>query len=147
MTIDKRYSQFRDLHRELKRIFEPLRSFSFPAKHWFFNFTETYLSERRDAFQRYLQLLLDMTPVPIELNYFLEVASNLRFATSGSDLKRSASVGALLGSALAICDFQLIKVLGQGSFGKVFLVRPLAAPKQEVYAMKVLNNAHANCDG
>lgn len=38
-----------------------------------------------------------------------------------------------------INDFQLLKVLGKGSFGKVYLVRPLTpASCDEVYAMKVL---------
>lgn len=55
-----------------------------------------------------------------------------------------------LSAALSIHDFDLIKVLGQvtllpyllkyllqGSFGKVYLVRPHGAPVEEVYAMKV----------
>lgn len=38
-------------------------------------------------------------------------------------------------------DFEILKVLGKGSFGKVFLVRPNNAPKCEVYAMKVLKKS------
>lgn len=44
-----------------------------------------------------------------------------------------------LDGMLSIEDFQLIKVLGKGSFGKVFLVKPMNPPyNQDVYAMKVL---------
>ncbi|CAE7475006.1 sck1 [Symbiodinium microadriaticum] len=46
-----------------------------------------------------------------------------------------------LSATLSIHDFDLIKVLGQGSFGKVFLVRPVGAPPEEVYAMKALKKA------
>lgn len=55
-------------------------------------------------------------------------------------LRRIRSFG-LLNSTLSIYDFALLKVLGKGSFGKVFLVRPVRAPLNEVYAMKVLSKA------
>ena len=35
-------------------------------------------------------------------------------------------------------DFDLVKVIGQGSFGKVFLVRPRWTNDSTVYAMKVV---------
>jgi len=39
-------------------------------------------------------------------------------------------------------QFELLKVLGQGSFGKVFLVRKITGPDQnQLYAMKVLKKA------
>lgn len=39
-------------------------------------------------------------------------------------------------------DFELLKVLGQGSFGKVFLVKKIKGPDAGVlYAMKVLRKA------
>ncbi|KAK7903987.1 hypothetical protein WMY93_016594 [Mugilogobius chulae] len=39
-------------------------------------------------------------------------------------------------------QFELLKVLGQGSFGKVFLVRKVTAPDaNQLYAMKVLKKA------
>uniref|UniRef100_A0A5F9DIY8 Protein kinase domain-containing protein n=1 Tax=Oryctolagus cuniculus TaxID=9986 RepID=A0A5F9DIY8_RABIT len=39
-------------------------------------------------------------------------------------------------------QFELLKVLGQGSFGKVFLVRKKTGPDSgKLYVMKVLKNA------
>ncbi|XP_009077216.1 PREDICTED: ribosomal protein S6 kinase alpha-6-like, partial [Acanthisitta chloris] len=39
-------------------------------------------------------------------------------------------------------QFELLKVLGQGSFGKVFLVRKIIGPDAgQLYAMKVLKKA------
>lgn len=46
-----------------------------------------------------------------------------------------------LSASMSVKDFQILKVLGKGSFGKVFLVRPVHAPLSEVYAMKVLRKA------
>lgn len=39
-------------------------------------------------------------------------------------------------------QFMLLRVLGEGSFGKVFLVKKLTGPdKDQLYAMKVLRKA------
>ena len=45
----------------------------------------------------------------------------------------------LRAGAVGLDDFELLKVLGKGSFGKVFLVRLIATG--EVYAMKVLKKS------
>jgi serum/glucocorticoid-regulated kinase 2 len=42
---------------------------------------------------------------------------------------------------LSIDDFQLLKVLGKGSFGKVMLVRKIDDPAKTLYAMKTLRKA------
>mmetsp|Transcript_2361 Transcript_2361/g.3617 ORF Transcript_2361/g.3617 Transcript_2361/m.3617 type:complete len:515 (+) Transcript_2361:165-1709(+) len=141
-TVDKRYSEFLDLHKELCRVFQKPRELEFPKKRWFFNFSEDCLVERKEKFEAYLTEILAMKPIPLELNYFLNVAQNLRYNAAGIEngMKRSASMGSL-SAALSIHDFDLIKVLGQGSFGKVFLVRPVGAPAEEVYAMKALKKA------
>lgn len=44
-------------------------------------------------------------------------------------------------TALSINDFHIIKVLGKGSFGKVFLVRTSGPSFANVYAMKVLHKS------
>lgn len=45
-------------------------------------------------------------------------------------------------------DFELMKVVGQGGFGKVFLCRKTTAPhKDECYAMKVLKKQHVVSSG
>lgn len=60
--------------------------------------------------------------------------------SKGDGVKRSLSFGSLQGS-VSIHDFHLLKVLGRGSFGKVFLVRPVRGGQSEVYAMKVLKKS------
>lgn len=141
-SIDKRYSDFLALHKELARVYEKVKNLSFPQKRWFFNFNEQNLMDRKTKFENYLTSVLAMNPIPLEVNYFLNVAENIREAASGAvnGMKRSLSMSSL-SATLSIHDFQLIKVLGQGSFGRVLLVRPVGAPAEEVYAMKVLKKA------
>jgi len=142
-SIDKRFSDFLSLHKELSRVYEKVRNIkSFPQKKWFFNFNQSNLMSRREKFEDYLTTILSMSPIPLEMNYFLNVAENIRDAQSGAvnGLKRSLSMSSL-SAALSIHDFQMIKVLGQGSFGRVLLVRPVDAPVEEVYAMKILKKA------
>jgi hypothetical protein len=55
-------------------VFPQPREFEFPPKRWFFNFSEEALTERKEKFELYLAQLLAMKPIPLELNYFLNVA-------------------------------------------------------------------------
>lgn len=63
--------------------------------------------------------------------------------SKGDGVKRSLSFGSLQGS-VSIHDFHLLKVLGRGSFGKVFLVRPVRGGQSEVYAMKARSFGGSN---
>jgi serine/threonine protein kinase len=110
-----------------------------PSKKFFFNFSVSTLRRRQRGFETFLAQLIALRPVPQQLGRFLEVDQHIRRRLlQQSSRLRSASA---LGPALTIHDFQLIKVLGQGSFGKVFLVRPVGASVEEVYAMKVLKKS------
>eukprot|EP00616_Rhizochromulina_sp_CCMP1243_P013793 CAMPEP_0118972132 /NCGR_PEP_ID=MMETSP1173-20130426/8543_1 /TAXON_ID=1034831 /ORGANISM="Rhizochromulina marina cf, Strain CCMP1243" /LENGTH=198 /DNA_ID=CAMNT_0006921649 /DNA_START=4 /DNA_END=597 /DNA_ORIENTATION=+ len=110
---------------------------------------------RQNAFQQYLNILLTLKPLPEEVNYFLEVAQHCNpLLTAGSSqpfsrrplsLPRSVSVPAqsAQGPRITVSDFALVKVIGQGSFGKVFLVKPKWTPTDDktVYAMKVVKKS------
>ena len=62
--------------------------------------------------------------------------SSVCFTGSGDTKKREGRFGATLNSALTPDDFELLQVVGKGSFGKVFQVRKKDTGK--IYAMKVL---------
>ena len=48
-------------------------------------------------------------------------------------------MGALIEEKVSATDFELVKVLGQGSFGKVFLARKIEGQNVgNLYAIKVL---------
>jgi hypothetical protein len=69
----QRFSEFHTLHKELCRIFQKPHTLDFPKKRWFFNFSEECLAERKEKFEAYLTEILTMRPIPLELNYFLQV--------------------------------------------------------------------------
>jgi len=169
-VIEKRYQQFRQLRRALKEqcpdvlTSETMASLSFPPKCLFFNLSSKLLQFRQDALTSFLCGLLNVDPQPQELLMFLQVANNVSLSLSrhstdaGSGLRFrgaalrstsrssagsfSAGVVNAGGKAPSIQDFTLLRVIGKGSFGKVFLVRPTSAiSSAEVYAMKVLSKA------
>jgi serine/threonine protein kinase len=126
--VERRYTDFRNLHRTLRAKFPEVRSLKFPRKKgWTTTMKSHTIDERKAFFQEYVQALLDLKPRPVDVNTFLEVAQH------------SGTLG--LGNAKdpSIDDFELLKMIGKGSFGKVYLVRVIAT--DEVYAMKVLNKS------
>ena len=84
---------------------------------------------------------------------FLEVVDHIgpNKATrklSSPDERRSLSALSPRGREVGVSvkDFKLIKVLGQGSFGKVYLVKPMHGEVSEVYAMKVCKCEYSGLD-
>lgn len=127
----------------------------FPSRVLFTTMATTTIRHRQQCFERYINLLFTIQPMPPDVGFFLEVAQHdstlhgTRPSLSDQGLSlasslRSVSMGATprnlgLPSQVSAQDFELIKVIGQGSFGKVFLVRPRwAARPDEVFAMKVV---------
>ena len=45
-------------------------------------------------------------------------------------------------AAPSLDDFESLRVLGKGSYGKVYLVRRKNSPSMEIYAMKMLRKEH-----
>ena len=45
-------------------------------------------------------------------------------------------------AAPSLDDFESLRVLGKGSYGKVYLVRRKNSPSMEVFAMKMLRKEH-----
>jgi len=169
-VIEKRYQQFRQLRRSLREqtpealTSDTMANITFPPKNLFFNLSQKVLQYRQETLTKFLCGLVNVDPQPPELLLFLQVANNVSLSLSrhstdtgsgfrfrGAALRstsRSSSAGSfsagvvIAGKAPSIQDFTLLRVIGKGSFGKVFLVRPTSAvSSSEVYAMKVLSKA------
>ncbi|KAA0146670.1 hypothetical protein FNF27_01493 [Cafeteria roenbergensis] len=189
-ATERRYRQFHNLNKILKKRYAELQLFKFPGKKWFSSFATATIERRRRVFEQYLQELLCLQPRPTELNVFLEIPSHVwgaggpapRIAAailgpeaaaaamaagttgSGADVASGAGSAASAASAAAsaaraasaaeshaatleriraggitVEDFELLRVLGKGSFGKVFLVR--LGVTGAIYAMKVLKKS------
>jgi len=146
--IEKRFSEFRNLRDELNKTRPDLRSIPFPKKRWLFNTTESFVFSRKTKLSEFLRQLVALEELPKELDPFLCISSYMedyrRNGGRGTSIVRSAFTGdeSIISDIVTIHDFELVKVLGRGSFGKVFLARLLGATHREVYAMKVLAKAN-----
>lgn len=148
--IEKRYTQFRHLRRDLQRANEETKEMPFPEKRVLFNLSETNLSYRRKILSDFLSNLIEKDREGEELLAFLQVVNNVSLlkarkpSSSFKSLVRAGSMSEIYGDlAPNITDFSTIRIIGQGSFGKVFLVRPKDADANsgEVYAMKLLQKS------
>lgn len=122
-TVEHRYSDFYRLNQVLSRQLESIRELKFPPKMWFGNLARETVESRRTQLEAYVNALMTFRPRPEKLSEFLELENHTK------SLDRTSG-------KVSVEDFELLKVVGKGSFGKVFLVRFLRNAK--VYAMKVL---------
>jgi len=118
----------------------------FPRKRLLFTMSSRTISERRNGFQKYLAEVMGVAAKASELQVFLEIGKHYKedillglSATGPGGICRVPS--SFMDQKVTIRDFDLVKVIGQGSFGRVFLVRRVGVPDDKVYAMKVLKKA------
>eukprot|EP01029_Cantina_marsupialis_P011537 TRINITY_DN2568_c0_g1_i1.p1 TRINITY_DN2568_c0_g1~~TRINITY_DN2568_c0_g1_i1.p1 ORF type:complete len:498 (+),score=131.48 TRINITY_DN2568_c0_g1_i1:95-1588(+) len=130
--IERRYSEFYSLNKTLRKEYAQLKLFDFPPKTMFRSLAQKTLEKRQQGFEEFLNALLELVPRPGQLNSFLDVKRHL----FQGRMKAAAELGV---DGLSVDDFELLKVLGKGAFGKVFLARLI--PTGQVYAMKVLKKS------
>eukprot|EP00941_MAST-03F_sp_MAST-3F-sp1_P005965 g5965.t1 len=126
--VQRRYSEFYKLNQVLTKRFKQLKDLTFPPKVWFNNLASKTVETRRKQLESFMRALIQMQPRPRELNDFLKCEEHLKRAS-----------GSGVGDKVTVDDFELLKVIGKGSFGKVFLVRHHRS--QNIYAMKVLKKS------
>ena len=88
---------------------------------------------------------LGLEPRPLELNQFLEINEHVWGTGRSTDPSgrarntgRKDSYARLKAGTLTVDDFELLRVLGKGSFGKV--VRACDCREQRTVAVKVIRN-------
>eukprot|EP01029_Cantina_marsupialis_P028299 TRINITY_DN775991_c0_g1_i1.p1 TRINITY_DN775991_c0_g1~~TRINITY_DN775991_c0_g1_i1.p1 ORF type:complete len:599 (+),score=185.57 TRINITY_DN775991_c0_g1_i1:93-1889(+) len=161
--VDRRYKEFRNLNDRLRRI--GYQCPSVPPRKVLGSVDAQFLAKRRKLLEEYLQELVRprgmWSPVLAapELREFLTAGAEEiqpeeedtapkkkketmpRKPKGSLKLKRKAPpiMKSKKLSRVALEDFELLKVIGKGSFGKVVLVRQ--KQNGEVYAMKMLNKS------
>jgi hypothetical protein len=135
--VERRYTQFRELRKEVNRVRPDLKTLPFPKKNWLWNLSKSALKYRQDLLNAYLSEMVAITPQMLEIgNFFLQflvdpwvyvlvffvaifleveirLSSELYENSKNQPLRRTLSFGSL-SQALSIKDFHLIKVLGKG---------------------------------
>ena len=123
--LEKRFSDFHNMYDKLKLATSV--SVSFPPKKWFNNLDLKIVEKRREDLEKFLQAILTLPVYPQALKVFIQLNKNIE---KKIEKKESLSpTTALALRKVTVDDFELLKVLGKGSFGKVFLVRLLANKK------------------
>lgn len=69
--VEKRYTQFRELRKEIKRVWPDLAQLEFPKKRYMFNLSRSALKSRQAVLNAYLTQLMDVRPQPLEVGTFL----------------------------------------------------------------------------
>nr|CCA20589.1 protein kinase putative [Albugo laibachii Nc14] len=204
-TLEKRFSQFRVLHKLMCRENPAILQLKFPHRHFFSSMSLHVITQRKECLELYINSLLSIAPRSRNLHHFFstdivtgsfvdnnEEKSNFIFdpdqmrnenssihhqskphrkqqgtqhSSPGSSsfeldrqsrLSRKSSQRNTCGSLksfasfrygseseveqlVTISDFEILQVLGKGSFGKVYMVRKHLT--QEIFAMKVLRKA------
>uniref|UniRef100_A0A7S3UXK8 AGC protein kinase n=1 Tax=Aplanochytrium stocchinoi TaxID=215587 RepID=A0A7S3UXK8_9STRA len=127
-VLERTMNDFRNLHSKIKAKFPAITKIvkHFPKRTLFSpTLGSGQVEYRQKFFQAYLQALLQLKPRLSYVNDFLEVHKHSR--------KRSGK------REIGIEDFELLKLLGKGSFGQVFLVRVVGT--SDMFAMKVLKKS------
>jgi hypothetical protein len=65
--VEKRYTQFRELRKEIKRVWPDLSQLEFPKKRYMFNLSRSALKHRQAILNAYLAQLLEFKPQPLEV--------------------------------------------------------------------------------
>ena len=123
-VIHRRYSEFLKFWNELTKIYcDILKVCKFPKRRYFNNLSVTHLERRRKSLDYILRIVLNYNPTPQCFYDLLGLEPNPMVSNSVVDRFRGANQPWMTERTL-----QLLKVIGQGSFGKVFLVRPMLLP-------------------
>lgn len=129
-VVERRFSEFLRLHVGMRNRLPQLRVLPFPSKAYLFNMSTSTVRHRQNAFQQYLDIVTSFTPIPPEIFAFLDYSFHHNHGRSHPSIENRP---------VSLEDFTLVKVIGQGSFGKVFLVRPNWDNSTDtVFAMKVV---------
>ncbi|XP_050403575.1 serine/threonine-protein kinase Sgk1 isoform X2 [Patella vulgata] len=147
--IFRRYNEFHTLHEKIKKI-HPEANLRLPGKKIFGNLDPEFIQQRREGLDDFIQKLITnpkLSQNP-EVRSFLSLDNPRNVqddldpdqfsdteTMNGKDIN-PVNLGPSEKTSVRPSDFEFLKVIGKGSFGKVLLARHRKESK--VYAVKVL---------
>ncbi|XP_052088416.1 serine/threonine-protein kinase Sgk1-like isoform X2 [Mytilus californianus] len=147
--IFRRYNEFYQLHEKIKKLY-PDANLRLPGKRLFGNLDPDFIQQRRDGLDEFIQKLVSHPKISQhpEVRSFLSL-DNPRNASEPVDTDTFEDSEAMNGkdnnpvnlgpsekTSVKPSDFEFLKVIGKGSFGKVLLARHKNESK--MFAIKVL---------
>lgn len=138
--VHRRYSEFVSLHKKLSNRIQGLPAL--PPKPLFGTMDANFISKRREALNEFVQHLIAIPKVFNSRHFaqFMDIDEQRileLFKGMAPKLRKLQSKGAKLDNSLTPNDFELLRVIGKGTFGKVLQVRK--KDTGNIYAMKVLS--------
>ncbi|XP_041358653.1 serine/threonine-protein kinase Sgk1-like isoform X2 [Gigantopelta aegis] len=147
--IFRRYNEFHTLFEKIKRIY-PDSNLKLPGKKIFGNLDPDFIRHRREGLDNFIQKLISTPKLSqqAEVRTFLSLDNprNVQERVTSdhfddSDMMNSkdanpVNLGPSEKPSVRPSDFEFLKVIGKGSFGKVLLAKHRT--EGEVYAIKVL---------
>ncbi|XP_076439808.1 serine/threonine-protein kinase Sgk2-like isoform X2 [Babylonia areolata] len=153
--IFRRYNEFHALHEKIKKVF-PEANLRLPGKKIFGNLDPEFIQQRREGLDEFIHKLVSnhvLCQLP-EVREFLALDIKRNAAASDDDPSdqlddvegmngtkdsQPINLGPTEKTSVRPSDFEFLKVIGKGSFGKVLLARHRS--EKQVYAVKVLQKA------
>eukprot|EP00730_Choanoeca_flexa_P002683 TRINITY_DN11131_c0_g2_i2.p2 TRINITY_DN11131_c0_g2~~TRINITY_DN11131_c0_g2_i2.p2 ORF type:complete len:493 (+),score=114.32 TRINITY_DN11131_c0_g2_i2:2792-4270(+) len=157
VSVFRRYSEFRELYEKMKKNY-PKEEFKFPSKRFLGNFDPDFIKARKRGLQMFIQRILSspvMRKDAAVRDFIMNQPRHGRGHQVTAEEEEEATQETLdkegdaevddaqfpLGSAenkrATAADFDMLKVIGKGSFGKVILGRHKKDNK--LFAIKVLS--------
>uniref|UniRef100_A0A8B9R869 Serine/threonine-protein kinase Sgk1 n=1 Tax=Astyanax mexicanus TaxID=7994 RepID=A0A8B9R869_ASTMX len=137
--VFRRYTEFDKLYNTLKKQY-PALNLKIPAKRIFGdNFDPEFIKQRRTGLHEFIQKIVSHPQLSNhpDVRDFLQMNKSKYFSDASEDEEEVCKIiGLILVNSAKPTDFDFLKVIGKGSFGKVLLAKRKRDGK--CYAIKVL---------